>query len=132
MPLLDIVGGLGLPRPRQPQLVGVSNVTDLNPFPGLRPLLLATPDEEAYTPSIHPRQEWLLEFMRPYWLQGEDGIPHAVRVLIHDHGMDYSPAPLTVPWLGCCCSAGTSPCTYVPGSLTATALVMTLAASWRT
>ena len=37
---MDRVGGLGLPQPRQPQLVSISNVRDMNPFPGPRPLLL--------------------------------------------------------------------------------------------
>ena len=40
VPLLSGVGGLGLPPPCQPQMVGVTSVVDVNPFPGPRPLLL--------------------------------------------------------------------------------------------
>ena len=40
VPLIYMVGGLRLPRPRQPQLVSISNITNVNPFPGPRPLLL--------------------------------------------------------------------------------------------
>lgn len=40
VPLMDMVGGLGLPRPRQQQMVAVSTVKDMNPFPGPRPLPL--------------------------------------------------------------------------------------------
>jgi len=37
---MGIVGGLGLPPPRQPQLLDVRRVTDVNPFSGPRPLML--------------------------------------------------------------------------------------------
>jgi len=50
--------------------------------------------EATLSPSFHPLQAQLLEFVRPYWLQGEAGISQTVCASIHDHGMDYSAAAL--------------------------------------
>ena len=56
--------------------------------------LLAAPSDVSYAPSIPPEQVHLLNLVRPYWLQGEEGISYAVHALAFDHGMDYSPAAL--------------------------------------
>jgi len=63
--------------------------------------------EAPLGPSLHHRQATLLDFVHPHWLRGEAGISANVRALIHDHGMDYSVEPWTVPWPGCFCSDAT-------------------------
>ena len=61
----------------------------------------ASPSVARPKRGLDNQQKCLLTFTCPWWLQGEAGIPHQVRALLDDHGMDYSAAGLdcALAWL---------------------------------